>query len=83
MVPIKETNDSITGMSKYIELLINTEYTNIKPIMIDDIRSIAVIWSLIVGPFNSLTNVITIASIKNAKAIYKINSGIVVFILTI
>ncbi len=82
MVPINETKERITGISKYIALLINTEYTSIKPIIIDAIRSIAAIWSLIEGPFKSLTKVIIIASIKNAKAIYRTISGIVAVIFS-
>lgn len=81
MVPINETKERITGMSKYMALLINTEYTSIKPMIMDANKSIAAIWSFIEGPFKSLTNVIIIASIRNAKAIYKTISGIVDAIL--
>jgi len=75
MVPINEINEMITGTSKYIELLINTEYTSITPIIIDAIMSIAAIRSLIEGPFKSLASVIIIAVIKNAKAMYRTISG--------
>ena len=75
MVPINEINEIITGTSKYIALLINTEYSSITPMMIDAIRSIAAIRSLTEGPFKSLARVIIIAVIKNAKAMYKTISG--------
>ena len=60
-----------SGTSKYIALFINTEYTSITPMIIEAIRSIAAILSLIEGPFKSLTKVIIIAVIKNAKAMYR------------
>lgn len=77
MVPINEINEIITGTSKYIELFINTENTSIIPMIIDAIRSIAAIRSLIEGPFKSLTNVIIIAIIKNVNEMYRTISGIV------
>ena len=77
MVPINEINEIITGISKYIALLINTEYTKITPMIIDAIRSMAAIRSLTDGPLKSLIKVIIIAVIKKANAMYKTISGTV------
>lgn len=70
-VLIKEINDIIITISKYIDSLIRTLYTRIKPMVIDEIKSIATIRSLIVGPLISLSSDIPSAIKSNAKEINK------------
>jgi hypothetical protein len=78
---MKEINEIISGTSKYIALLINTEYTRITPMIIEAIRSMAAIRSLTDGPLKNLIRVIIIAVIKNVKAMYKTISGTISVIL--
>lgn len=61
-VPINEMSEITITISKYMALFITTLYINIKPIVMDAIKSSATILSLAVGPF-------TIRTKASAKAI--------------